>query len=196
MWLERISGGAVDLIELDDAKDHLRLLEDDFDVEVQRAISAASAYLDVDSDGFGGLSFPLVNQQWSSRARGFIPSVLRLPFSRITAIDEIRFISPEGAAETVAPDHYIKVKSGRDTLIHLLSGKVWPSVADRPDAVDVRFTAGFEDVDSVPGDIKSAARLLIGHFFHNREAAAAGDVPQEIALGVERLVGRYRRFVV
>ena len=60
MWLERISGGGVDLIDLQDAKDYLRLLGDETDTEVAAAISASSDFLDVDEDGFGGLGFPLV----------------------------------------------------------------------------------------------------------------------------------------
>ena len=61
MWLERISGGGVDLIDLQDTKDYLRLLGDETDTEVAAAISAASDFLDVDEDGFGGLGFPLVS---------------------------------------------------------------------------------------------------------------------------------------
>lgn len=51
MWLTRLSISAEKLIDLADAKAHLRLLEADNDVEVQAAIDAAHAFLDVDLDG-------------------------------------------------------------------------------------------------------------------------------------------------
>lgn len=194
MWLERISGGGVDLVDLVAAKAHLRLLESDFDAEVQGAISAASAYLDVDSDGFGGLGFPLVSQQWAQKGASFNPQVLRLPFPRIVSVDEIRFTAADGNVGTVATTNYRLVKSGRDWRIVLRSGGVWPDLSDQPDAVEVRFTAGFADVASVPTDIVEAAKQLIGFYFHNRGAEAHGGVSEEVARCVGRLTARYRRF--
>lgn len=196
MWLERISGGGADLIELADAKAHLRLLEDDFDAEVSIAIAAASAFLDVDEDGHGEFGFPLVSQDWSSKSCGFTRSVLRLPFSRVTSLDEIRYIDPTGVTSAVPPASYMLVKRGRDWHAELISGYSWPSLIDRPDAVDVRFTAGFGDVAAVPEDIKAACRLMVEHFFNNRSATEPGDVPKEISLGVGRIVRRYRKFAM
>jgi uncharacterized phiE125 gp8 family phage protein len=196
MWLERISGGGVDLVDLADAKLHLRLLEDDFDSEVRAAISAASVHLDVDGDGFGGLGFPIVAQQWSSKASGFTSKVLRLPFARIIEVTEIRFTAPSGTSAVVPSTDYLLTRCGRASVIKLLPGKSWPAVMEKPDAVDVRFAAGFSDVDSVPGDITQAAKQLIGFYFHNRGAEAGGTVGEEVARCVDRLTSRYRRFAI
>lgn len=194
MWLKRISGGGADLIDLADAKAHLRLLEDDFDAEVSRAVSAASVFLDLDQDGFGIMGGPLLAQQWSSKAAGFTCEVLRLPFGRVIAVDEIRYLAPDGSAGVVNPATYVLAQDGRTPVVCLLPGQSWPQVASRPDAVDLRFAAGFGVVGDVPEDIRAAARLLTGHFFRNRDAAS--DVlPQEIALGVDRIAARYRRCV-
>lgn len=195
MWLERISGATPDVIDLADAKAHLRLLDDDTDGEVQKAIKAASAFLDVDEDGFGGLGFPLVAQQWVTIGTGFRPDVLRLPFRRVSAIDEVGYIDRDGANQVVAPENYIQTRRGRDVFVTLLPGLSWPSVADRPDAVRVTFTAGFASVADVPDDIKAAARLLVGHFFENRLAAVEGTISTEVKLGVDRLLTRYLQFI-
>jgi len=194
MWLERISGGGADLIELADAKAHLRLLEADFDIEVGHAIKAATAFLDIDEDGFGGLGFPLIAQQWATKGAGFTCGLMRLPLSRVTAINEVRYIDPEGVSQVVTPSDYHLVRKGRYTLVSWLPGRSAPAVQSRPDAAEIRFTAGFATASTVPEDIKAAARLLIGHFFENRSATEGKEVPAEIALGVESLVGRYRRF--
>lgn len=196
MWLERISGGGADLIELQDAKDYLRILSDETDGEVEAAISTASAFLDVDEDGFGGLGFPLVAQQWAMKGTSFGAQVLRMPFARIESVDEIRFTGPDGQTGTVAPQNYQLVKCGREWRVVLLSGSSWPQVADRPDAVEVRFTSGWPDVASVPGDIIDAAKVLMAHFFHCRGASAEDGVTDEIMRGVDRLTARYRRFAM
>lgn len=194
MWLERISGGGVDLVDLAAAKAHLRILSDETDAEVQAAISAASIHLDVDADGFGGLGFPLVAQQWSSKSAGFVPSVLRLPFARVTAVTEIRYTAPDGTPGVVPATDYLLTRRGRDAVVTLLPGKAWPNLIDRPDAVDLRFTAGFSDVASVPDDIVEAAKQMVSFYFHNRGADATDGVSEEVARCVDRLTMRYRRF--
>lgn len=194
MWLERISGGGVDLVDLPAAKAHLRILSDETDAEVQAAISAASIHLDVDADGFGGLGFPLVAQQWSSKSAGFVPSVLRLPFARVTAVTEIRYTAPDGTPGVVPATDYLLTRRGRDAVVTLLPGKAWPNLIDRPDAVDLRFTAGFADVASVPDDIVEAAKQMVSFYFHNRGADATDGASEEVARCVDRLTMRYRRF--
>ncbi|WP_366944240.1 head-tail connector protein [uncultured Pelagimonas sp.] len=195
MWLERVSGPSQNVIEIEDARDHLRILDQDNDSEIQAAISAATAYLDVDEDGFGGLGFPLVSQQWKLRVPGFAEVMTRLPFARVTSVDAIDVIGADDVPASVPPPDYMLTGSGRLKQVVLTSGASWPNVADRPDAVTIRFTAGWADVDAVPGDIKAAARLLIGHFFENRTAVADGP-SAEIALGVERLTTRYKAFAI
>lgn len=196
MWLERISGGGVDLIDFATAKAHLRILHDDNDAEIMAAISAASDYLDVDDSGFGGLGFPLVSQQWSSKARGFLPSVLRLPFGRVTAVTEFRYFRIDGVSAVLGPSSYQLVRQGRDAVVVISPGSALPRVADRPDAVDIRFTAGFANVAEVPGDIIAAALQLVGFFFNNRGADSTGGVSDEITRCVHHLTRRYRRFAI
>lgn len=194
MWLERISGETAELITRDDAKAHLRLLEDDFDAEVSAAIASAVAFLDVDDDGFGGLGFPLTRQVWAVKAPRFSDDVLRLPFGRVTSVEKVGFISPDGASETVSSSDYRLTRQGRASVVALLSGKSWPAVADAPDAVSIQFAAGFANAAAVPADIKAALRLLIGHFFENRLAVVMSGVPQDLKIGVDALTARYRRF--
>lgn len=194
MWLERISGGGAGLVGLDAAKAHLRILSYETDDEVQAAIAAASAYLDVDGDGFGGLGFPMVAQTWSSKARCFSPSLLRLPFARVTAVSEIRYTAPDGTPGVVPSVDYMMTRAARATVVTLLPGKSWPNLIDRPDAVDLRFAAGFANVAAVPGDIVEAAKQLISFYFHNRGADASRGVSEEVAQCVDRLTVRYRRF--
>lgn len=194
MWLERISGGGVPLVSTSDAKTYLRILSDETDAEVDAAVESASSFLDVDDDGFGGLGFPVVSQQWSAKASAFPAQLLRLPFSRIASVDEIRFVSSTGQSETVAAQDYQLVKCGREWRIALASGASWPVLASCPDAVDIRFTAGWPDVASVPGDIIDASKLLMAHFFHFRGANADKGISEEVMRAVDRLTARYRRF--
>lgn len=194
MWLERQSGGTLDLVSLDEARNHLRIIGVDHDADIQNAIAAASAVLDVDEDGFGGLGFPLVAQQWSVKASGFTSKLLRLPFPRISSVDEVRYLPTVGAAQVVPSEQYVMTRKGRLSHLVLLSAFECPALADRPDAVEILFTAGWANVASVPEDIKQAAKLLMAHFFENRQAEIEGAVTSKLQYGVDRLTARYRMF--
>ncbi|WP_306131003.1 head-tail connector protein [Roseovarius sp. MMSF_3350] len=186
------------LIDLADAKAYLRVLDDDgdFDAEIERAIDAASAFLNVDDDGFGGLGFPIVAESWIVRDRGFTSDVLSLPFQRVTAVESVAYTDAQGVAQTMPAEDYLLTKRGRRFCLVPMPGKCWPGVGTAPDAVRITFTAGFANVEAVPDDIKAAARLLIGHFYENRLAVGDAAMSREIALGVDRLTARYRRICV
>lgn len=201
MWLERLTGEAVDLITLADAKDKLRIIspegdDPELDAEIGRAIASASAALDVDQDGFGGLGFPLVAQQWCRYAAAFDGQFLQLPFVRILSIDEIGYLDAGGAEVVVPAESYVLVGRGRSRSVELVSGSVWPVVADRPDAVRLKFTAGFETVEKVPEDLKAAARELAKFYYDCPLADAALGVPEQVQRGVDRLTRRYRAFAL
>lgn len=199
MWLERLSGGAAALITLADAKDKLRILspegeDPELDAEITRAIAAASAHLDVDGDGFGGLGFPLVAQQWVRKVPGFGADLLRLPFARIRSVDALRCWQEDGTSLIVAAEDYILAGSGRARRIELLPGRSWPSHAVRPDAVELVFTAGFATAEEVPQDIRAAARELVKLYYDHPLADAALGIPEQVQRGVDRLTRRYRAF--
>lgn len=199
MWLERLTGGATDLISLADAKDRLRIIspageDPELDAEISRAIAAASAALDVDQDGFGGVGFPLVSQKWCRRGAAFDERFLRLPFARILSVDEIRYLDATGAEVVVPAESYALVGRGRVRQVVLVPGVSWPAVADRPDAVTLTFTAGFESLEAVPQDLKAAARELVAFYHDHGFSDAALGIPEQVQRGVDRLTHRYRAF--
>lgn len=199
MWLERLTGGGVPLITLEDAKDKLRIIsppgeDPELDAEITRAIASASVHLDVDADGFGGLGFPLVSQQWVRKGCGFGGGFLALPFSRIRSIDSVRCLTADGSSVTVAPGDYLVAGLGRTRYLSLMPGASWPPHAARPDAVELVFTAGFETVGDVPEDIKAACRELVAFYYDHPLADAAPGIPEQVQRGVDRLTSRYRRF--
>ncbi len=196
MWVERVTGGGAALIEMEDAKMHLRMRSDEseFDGEVAAAIAAASSFLDVDREGFGGLRFPLVSQGWASRGARFCGGLLRLPFAQVTGVDRITYWGTDGAQHEVDPASYILARRGRVYEVALLGGYAWPVLADRPDAAAVEFQAGFADAASVPDDIRQAARILVSHFFDTRLAAADRGITAELKSYLDMLTARYCRF--
>jgi hypothetical protein len=58
------------------------------------------------------------------------------------------------------------------------------------------YTAGYAetapDVWDAPADIQQAVRMLVGHWFTNREAAVVGVASDEVAMGVRMILDKYR----
>lgn len=196
MWLERISGGDDELVSRDAVKTYLRILSDEAEVvaEIDAATKAASAHLNVDDDGFGGLGFPLVAQVWSSKSASFCEDVLRLPFGRVSAITAINYYDESGVQQVVPSGSYMLARRGRTSVVVLLDGFSWPKTAKRPDAVDVRFSAGYETVADLPSDLVDALLLLASFRYHNRGVDLVKGLSEDVERTVESLTGRYRRY--
>ena len=58
--------------------------------------------------------------------------------------------------------------------------------------VYLTLTAGWPSPAGVPHNLKQAIRLLVGHWYENREAATAGGVSAEIQFGVDTLISPFR----
>jgi hypothetical protein len=51
-----------------------------------------------------------------------------------------------------------------------------PSLADRPDAVQVTFTAGASNPRDIPPGLKHAVRILTRHYYDNPTASVGGTM--------------------
>lgn len=195
MWLERVSGGDQPIMDLAEAKVHLRILDEvAFDDEINDAVKAATAYLDVDDAGQGGLSFPLGRQRWDMFQSNFPACHIDLPFDRVSSVVSVKYWDQSGVEQTLTADKYALVGNGSARFLTPSSGNSWPAVADRPDAVKVTFEAGHATMDTIPSDVRRAAKFLLGHYYENHSAVVVGTVSVQVQLGVDRLVSRYRRY--
>ena len=71
---------------------------------------------------------------------------------------------------------------------------VWPCVRDDGEVITVRATCGYgAGQGDVPQPLRLAMRILIGHWYENREALIIGTIVAEAPLAVESLIAPYRR---
>ena len=74
-------------------------------------------------------------------------------------------------------------------------GTFWPDTYRRPDAVAIRYAAGWPDAASVPENIKTWIKLRVGTLYANREAFLADSRAAAVALPgrfFDGLLDRYR----
>lgn len=176
------------LLTLADAKAHLRVRHSDEDAFIEGLIAAAEAHL----DGFSGvLGRALITQEWSRSFNGFPPcNSFRLPLGPLGDTVSISYYDAAGDAQTFADFHAVADAIG--PMVVLADGSQWPSTATRPDAVTVTWTCGYGAIADVPPAIIHAAKLLIGHWFANREAVNVGNITSELPMAVNALLAPYR----
>jgi hypothetical protein len=81
--------------------------------------------------------------------------------------------------------------------ITLAYGKYFPDFTPYPvSSVRIRYTAGYRsggpDSLKIPEEIKQALKLLIGHFYENRESVVVGTVANKVPFSAEALLYPFR----
>ncbi|WP_428526021.1 head-tail connector protein [Roseibium sp.] len=178
-------------VTVEDAKCHLRVSSSEDDALIAGLIDTA-----VDSfDGRAGiLGRCLVWQTWKAWFHGFpCGRSVRLPFPDVDAASVVvRYLDTTASEQTFpATGFNVFEDTGGAYLLRHPEG-LWPATCDRPDAVSVEFRAGFGSAAEVPGALKSAILLLVGHLYENREAVTQGARAGEMPLGAMHLAGPYR----
>lgn len=186
----RTSPPAEALLSVADAKAHLRVDGSDHDAYVQALVAAAEARL----DGFAGvLGRALVTQTWRRSFDCFPDGRLqRLPLGPLQSVSSLTYYDTAGSSQTFSASSYHGVTDAIGPAIVLDDDATWPAIDDRPDAITVTWVCGYGAASAVPGPIIQAARLLVGHWFENREAVNVGNIVSHLPLAVDSLIAPYR----
>jgi uncharacterized phiE125 gp8 family phage protein len=102
---------------------------------------------------------------------------LYLPRPSLQSVQSITYIDSEGDEQTWAADGYI-VSPGSPGRIVPASGLTYPSLGAYPDAVTIRAVVGYGEATEVPATIKAAMKMMLAHWYENREAVAMGSTSE------------------
>lgn len=183
---------AVELLTLEEVKRHCRveLLEPDEDVMLEGLIDSVTSWL----DGYSGvLGRALIDQTWTFAASCWPTCGFRFPLAPVSAV-VVKYQDEDDAEQTLDAANYTLLEDGLSPYIHWTSGATLPNVYDRHDPITVEYVAGYgASADDVPSAIKQAAKMLIAHWFENREASISGTIISEVPLGPRTLLTPFRR---
>lgn len=157
-------------LSLAEAKTHLRVTGSSEDALIESLIvTARQRCEELSMRSFVTRTLEYYLHSWPA------DGVIALPMPPIVAVASIAYTTDTGATGTVpAPSYFFAPQWER---IVLQRGAAWPAVSLRPaDAVKVTYTAGYGEAEDVPAWAKHAMRLLIAHWFLNREEITMGSV--------------------
>lgn len=179
------------LVVLADAKLHVRVDFPDDDDLILALIVSATMYL----DGYSGiLGRALITQTWSQQFSRFCDGQ-RLAVGDVTTITSIKYFDSDNVEQTLDASVYEFFTDQLGPYVALKPGQVWPASYNRIDAVTIAYVAGYGDADDVPGPIKQAILMMVGHHYQHRETASSMKI-EELPFSVSALIAPFRRIQV
>lgn len=183
----------VDLITLEEARAHVRRDDNDDDSYIESLIAVVMSHLDGASGGILGRA--LLSQTWIETADGFpVGDEFRFILAPVISVSSVKYYDADNVLQTFAAENY-SVHNGREySYLKLANTASWPSTYERDDALSITASFGYGATASeVPAVIKHAAKMLLGHWYENREAVLVGTVSSELPAGIMKLLRPYIR---
>jgi uncharacterized phiE125 gp8 family phage protein len=185
--IKRVIAPTAALLSLRDVKKHLRVEHDDDDEYIDSLIKAATAHI----DGRGELGRAMLTQtweQWVTQSPGSV--TLRVgPFQSLVSVT---YYDTAGDLQTAQLSDFETRQVGDFVVCVPKVGFSWPGAANRPDAIGIKYVAGYGDAAaSVPAGVRHAVMMLIAHLYENREAASDMTI-KVMPMAVEMLLGAER----
>lgn len=185
MALKLITAAAGLAISVAEAKAHLRVDVTDEDALIELYIKAATEAAEQ------ATGRAIMAQTWELTQDAFA-SVLHLTRIPVASVTSLKYIDADGTQQTLGTmlyqlDNFDDFSAAKVTPAY---GASWPSTRPVPNAVAVRYVAGYGSAADVPSSIKDWIYLQVGAMFENR--ALEGGV-QTFALGyADRLLDRWK----
>lgn len=128
-----------------------------------------------------------ITQTWTTYWDKF-PSRFYLMSAPMVSITSIKYLDDDGNEQTLAADQYALSPAHEPGLIQKAFDVSWPSTRTIQDAVYVEAIYGYGAAAAVPDSIKAAMKLLIAHWYENREEVTIGVAGAEMPVAAERLL--------
>lgn len=193
--LQLVTPPEAEPVSLAEAKEHLRVDSPDEDAYVSGLVAAARQLLeDVCGRQFVTATWELALDRFPCVADGHGGAIV-VPRAKLTAVESIQYVAADGTTATLAADRYRVDARSEPGRITPAFGTYWPSALGVTAAVVVRFTAGYGAAVAVPDPLKHAIKLLVGHWYENREEVVVGTIATPLPMAVGALIANHRVYV-
>ncbi|TDW21066.1 putative phiE125 gp8 family phage protein [Rhizobium azibense] len=168
-------------VTLQDVKKHLRVFFTDDDEYLTALIKAATSHL----DGYQGiLNRCIVSQQWQVTRCNWCRKIETLFTDTTGAV--IKYFDADNVEQTVNAASYQVYPD----YIRFNNDFVFPALnSNRDDAISITTTHGYAEP---PESLLLAIKILIAHWYRNREPVTFGGIPAKIPFSVAALIAPHR----
>lgn len=169
-----------------EAKDFLKVDTTADDTLIDNLIKAATQSCEVYTNRY--FLDTLVTQyadKWSD-----INTLYKSPVSSIT---HIKYYDSNDSLQTLAGTVYLLDEVSQPARIGLKPNQSFPNLADRINAIEVKYTVGYGETSSdVPEGIRQAVLITIGNWYENRQSVVTGTIATQLPLSSQYLLNQYK----
>ena len=113
--------------------------------------------------------------------------------SPVSAITHIKYYDSDDSLQTLAGTVYLLDEVSQPARIGLKPNQSYPNIANRINAIEVKYTVGYGTAaSSVPEAIRQAVLITIGNFYENRQSVITGRIATELPLSSQYLLNQYK----
>lgn len=186
-------------VSVSDAKEHLRIVDftgdDDY---IGALIDAATTWCEDYCDR------TFADKQYTVAFDDFFGTRIELPRPpvRLNAVSSgatvtISYVDTGGTTQTLtwSQSSTQQFRLDRDHVPGLVYPKyleVWPSVRLDDKSVQITYLAGYGGAANVPTPAKHAIKMLVGHWYANRETVLVGSISKEFEFAASALLAPLR----
>lgn len=186
-------GPAAEPLSTAEVKTHLRVTGSDDDTYIGNLVKAFRTWVD-GKDGW--LNRALINQTWDLWLDRFPCSSrtpILIPLSPLSSVTHVKYYDAENTLQTWSSSEYFVDSVSEPARLYPAYNESWPTALDRPNAVNVKFVAGYgSSAAAVPEAIRHAGLLMIGHWYENREEVNVGNIVNEMPFAAKCLLAPYK----
>lgn len=192
-WAFEVSSApAAEPISTADAKTHLRetLSDATNDAYIDLLVKVARQWVEKTCD------IAMITQTCKLYLDCFPTSLspIVLPRAPATAISSVSYVDQDGNPQTWTSSEYALDSKSRPARLYLAYNETYPNARTIENAVTITYTAGYgAGASSVPDDLIHAMKLLVTHWYENRESSLPVMV-NNIPFGVMELLSDYRLY--
>lgn len=173
------------VVTVEEIKKHLRLDSSDEDDTLRQYIETATAFVERDAE------IALLTSTWKLTLDCFPDWAIELRKPPIQSVSSVVYTDAAGDSQTLSSSLYRVDTVSRPGRITPEFGQLWPETYEGTNAVVITFVAGATDRTLIPPEAKQAIRMLVGHWYRNRETVVStGAVPQVLDLAYDACIDR------
>ena len=163
------------------------------EAEIDAMIAAARAYVEARTNTTLLTStWRLTLDAFPSRSHLSGLEVDRIDLYRppVQSVSSITYVDEDGTTQTVdSGDYVLDNASDYAASVRPAYDEEWPATREQRGAVVVTYVAGYTLAANIPEHVRHALKMLVGHWYANREGVLTGTISKPIEFAVDALLG-------
>lgn len=195
MGLKLVTGPTAEVMTVETAKDYLRITDtNDEDLLIGEIIVAARRLLEKETGkAFLSQSWYYFLDAWPECSKSGLVET-KIPIAPVISFDEVKvWLYGANDYSDLGATLYSTDKDSRVPRVAQIENSTLPVLAVRPNAIRIKVTCGYgTETASVPKELMIALRMLIRHYYDNREIFMKSGNVIEVPRTIEYLIEDFR----